>query len=58
MSRVIKSDKDAYLKLGNLQTATTKGQVSLKGWQPSENANSIISAKNAAPTRTDLDKQT
>lgn len=36
VSKVIRSDKDAYLKLGLLQTASTKAQVSLKGWSPPE----------------------
>lgn len=51
MSRAIRADKDAYLKLGSLQTATSKGQVSLKGWQP-EQANSISVKK--GPSRSDL----
>ena len=51
MSRAIRADKDAYLKLGSLQTATTKGQISLKGWQPDQE-NSISVKK--VPSRSAL----
>ena len=40
MSRAIRADKEAYLKLGNLQQTTSKGNVALKGWHP-ENARSL-----------------
>ena len=54
MSRAIRADKDAYLKLGSLQTASTKGQVALKGWQP-EHANSIsVKSVKKVPSRSDL----
>lgn len=36
MTRIIRADKEAYLKLGSLQQSTSKGQVSLKGWKPAE----------------------
>ena len=52
MSRAIRSDKDAYLKLGSLQTSTTKGQATLKGWHP-ENLNSI-SVKKSLNTRSNV----
>ena len=41
MTRIIRADRDAYLKLGNLQQTTTKGQVALKGYKP-EGQNSTI----------------
>jgi len=33
-TKVIRSDKNQYRKLGDLQSSATKGQVSLKGWTP------------------------
>ena len=48
MSRIIRADKDTYLKLGTLQTSTNKGQVSLKGWMPENFRSLSYSQKKAA----------
>jgi len=47
MTRIIRADKDAYLKLGNLQQTTNKGQTSLKGWKP-DNATTLAYSQKKA----------
>ena len=45
MTRIIRADKDAYLKLGQLQQTTNKGQTSLKGWRPENSSTLAYSQK-------------